>query len=114
MKKKSKLIIGRFYLIYGGIPHPSQVYMYDSKHKTYLSIKFGTTKGKHMRKIHPIQKGYKEGFVNNRPFEGIRSDYGDREIEGMKVDEKDKAIIESIKQEKPKQTKGAKKRYKDK
>ena len=112
MKKKTKIIIGRFYLIYGGIPHPSQVFMYDSKHKTYLSIKFGTTKGKHMVRIHPIKKGYKQAFVHKRPFEGTRSDYGDRELVGMSVNEKDMATIESIKKEKQKQSKNAKKRYK--
>ena len=112
MKKKTKLIIGRFYLIYGGAPHPSRIFMYDVKHKTYLSIKFGTTKGKHMTKIHPIQKGGNEQYVHNRPFEGVRDDYSDKELLGLALDERDIPIIESIEKRNPAMTKKAKKRHK--
>lgn len=112
MKNKTKLIIGKFYLIFVGRPHPSIIYLYDSKHKTYLSIKFGTSRGKHMTAVHPIQKDGKEQYVNNRPFEGTRSDYGDKELVDLKVDERDSMVIEEIKKKKPLRTKKAKKRYK--
>ena len=112
MKTKKKLIIGRFYLIFGGKPHPSKIFMYDSKHKTYLSIKFGTTKQKHMTRIHPIQKGKEEQYVHNRPFEGVKSDYGEKELLGLEVDEQDSEIIELIKRRAPVLTRKAKKRYK--
>ena len=112
MKHKTKLIIGKFYLIFVGRPHPSIIYLYDSKHKTYLSIKFGTSRGKHMTAVHPIQKDGKEQYVNNRPFEGTRSDYGDKELVDLKIDERDSTVIEEIKKKKPLRTKKAKKRYK--
>lgn len=109
---RTKLIIGKFYLLFVGRPHPSVIYFYDPKHKTYLSIKFGTTKGKHMTKVHSLQKDGKEQYVNNRPFEGTRNDYGDKELLGLSVDERDSIIIEKIKKNKPLRTKKAKKRYK--
>ena len=111
-KNKTKLIIGKFYLIFVGRPHPSIIYLYDAKHKTYLSIKFGTSRGKHMTAVHPIQKDGKEQYANNRPFEGTRSDYGDKELVDLKVDERDSMVIEEIKKKKPLRTKKAKKRYK--
>ena len=113
MKKgKTKLIIGRFYLVFNGPPHPSLVYKYDSKHKVYLSIKFGTSKGRHMTRIHPIQIGGNEQFVHNRPIEGTREDYGDKELAGLVVDARDIPIIEDIKNRQPLKTKRAKCRYK--
>ena len=112
VKKKAKLIIGRFYLIYGGVPHPSKIYMYDSKHKTYLSLKFGTTKVRHMTKIHPIQKGQEEQYVHNRPFEGVKSDYGDRELKGLETNQKDEPLFDEIKKREPVRTSKARKRHK--
>ena len=112
MKKgKTKLIVGNFYLIFNGPPHPSLVFKFNAKHKTYLSIKFGTSKGKHMTKINPIQKPGNNQYVHNRPIEGTRDDYGDKELLGLSVDEKDIQIIESIKRKEPIRTKKAKKRY---
>ena len=112
MKKKAKLIIGRFYLIYGGVPHPSKIFMYDSKHKTYLSLKFGTTKVRHMTKIHPIQKGHNEQYVHNRPFEGVRSDYGEKELKGLETNVEDELTFDEIKKREPVRTNKAKKRHK--
>lgn len=113
MKKgKTKLIVGCFYHVFNGPPHPALIFKYDPKHKTYFSIKFGTTKGKHMTRIHPIQDGYTEAYAHNRPFEGTRDDYGDRELVGIRLDERDVNIINLIKNETPKQSRRAKKRYK--
>ena len=112
MKKKKKLIIGHFYLIYGGPPHPSKIYMYDSKHKTYLSLKFGTTKVRHVIRIHPIQKNQKEQYVHNRPFEGVKSDYGEKELIGLETSLEDEPVFNEIKKRKPVKTSKAKRRHK--
>ena len=111
MKKKNILKVGSFYLIYGGQPHPAKIIKYDPKHKTYLSYKFGTTNGKHMTKIHSLQKDNKEQYVHNRPFEGTRKDYGDKELFGLAVDERDCEILANIKNKNPVKTSSAKKRY---
>ena len=111
MKNKSRLKIGSFYKAYGGPAHPSLVYFYDKNHKTYLSIKFGTSKSRHMTEIHPIQNGCDKGFVRNRPFEGTRNDYGE-ELFGLSVNPKDLNIIEIIKTKKPDRSKRARQRYK--
>ena len=110
--EKKKLIIGHFYLIYGGPPHPSKIYMYDSKHKTYLSLKFGTTKVRHVTRIHPIQKNQNEQYVHNRPFEGVKSDYGEKELIGLETNLEDELVFNEIKKRKPVKTSKAKRRYK--
>ena len=112
MKEKRALKIGSFYKAYGGQSHPSLVFFYDRNHKTYLSIKFGTTKGRHMTEIHPIQEGYDKSYVRNRPFEGTKDDYGDEELLGLRVDNRDLKIIENIKTKNPDRSRRAKKRYK--
>ena len=111
-KKKMKLELGNFYMIYGGGRHPSLVYAYDEKHNTYISIKFGTSGGKHMIKILPIQKGYSDSFVHSRPFEGTRNDYGDYILIGLSINPNDENTIKTIKGRKHRLTKNAKKRYK--
>ncbi len=113
-KKKTKLEIGKFYYIFGGKPHPAQIYEIDKKYKTYKSIKTGTTKRSDMTPIKPIQNGYEKSFVHKRPVEGVRSDYGDRELVGLAFDPSDESTINTIKQRKPKRTKKAKLRYKEK
>ena len=115
MKKgKTKLIIGNFYMAYGGHQHPAQIIAFDEKHKTFISIKFGTTQGKHMIEIHPIQVGIDKSFVHVRPFEGTRNDYGDRELIGLSIDKRDNVIIEIIKSREPTRSKRAKERYQNK
>ena len=63
MSKKKKINKGSFYYSYWGEPHPAQIYEVDKKYKTYKSIRFGTTKRKHMTEIRPIQKGIKKSYV---------------------------------------------------
>ena len=111
MKAKKKLIVGRFYMAYGGHKHPAHIYAFDAKHKTYISIKFGTTQGKHMTEIHSIQIGVPRSFVHNRPFEGTRKDYGDKELMGLSIDNRDIEIIEYVKNQRPNKSKRAKQRY---
>ena len=111
-KRKTKIEQGKFYYAYGGKMHPAQIFEYDKKHKTFKSFKFGTTKGRHMTEIHPLKDGSNLQFVNNRPFEGIREDYGDKELIGFVVDPRDELILTLIKSRPTQKTKRAKKRYK--
>ena len=108
-KKKTKIEINKFYNLYGGKTHPSLVFK-KTKFKTYKSFKFGTTKGKHMTEIEAIQKGYQKSYVNNRPIEGTRDDYGN-ELNGLKVNPKNAGVLEEIKKRPPRLTKRAKRRY---
>ena len=110
-RKKIKLETGKFYYMYAGKPHPARIFKIDKKHKTYLSIKTGTTQRKDMIPIKPIQKG-KNSFVHKRPYEGVRSDYGDRELFGLSFNPSDDTKIKEIEKRKPKRTKKAKMRYK--
>lgn len=109
-KSKSKIKLNEFYNIYGGKTHPSLVYE-KTNHKTYKSIKFGTTKVKHTTEIKPIQKGYDKSYVHNRPFEGTRKDYGDEPLKGLKINSKNLDLIEEIKKRPANKTKRAKRRY---
>ena len=111
---KTKLIVGKFYMAYGGHQHPSLVFAYDSKHNTYLSFKFGTTPGKQLVEIHSIQNGVSKSYVHKRPFEGTRKDYGNKELLGLSINEKDYKELELIKQREPTKSKRAKCRYKNK
>lgn len=109
-KKKSKLQIGKFYNSYGGKTHPSLVFE-KTEFKTYKSIKFGTTKDKHMTEIKPIQKGYDVSYVKNRPFEGTRKDFGNRELEGLEINPLNIDLIEEIKKRPSNKSSRAKRRY---
>ena len=113
-KKKIKLEVGKFYMIYGGNQHPAYVYEIVVDYKTYKAIKFGTSPGSHRIQIRPIQEGYEISYVHDRPVEGTRKDFGDHELVGMRIDENDNEIIFSIKQREPTKTKRAKIRYKNK
>ena len=108
--KKTKLKINKFDNLYGGKAHPSLIYE-KTKFKTYKSLKFGTTKTKHTTEINPIQKGVERSYVNNRPFEGTRKDYGDRELLGLQINPKDISTINQIKKKQPHKTARAKRRY---
>ena len=110
--KKKRLRISCFYKAYGGPAHPAQIFLFDKNHKTYISIKFGTSKGRHMTEIHPIQKGYKKSYVRNRPFEGTKDDYDDVELLGLNIDSRDKDLIVTIKNRKPDRSRKARMRYK--
>ena len=109
-KKKSSLEVNKFYKLYGGKTHPSLVFEKTTR-KTYKSLKFGTTKGKHMTEIKPIQKGIEKSYVQNRPVEGTRDDYGN-ELFGLNVDPSDLSTLTEIKKKVTCKTKRAKLRYK--
>ena len=106
-RRKNKLIIGKFYMAYGGKPHPAFLFK-KTKYGTYLAIKTGTTYGKNMIPIAPTQEGINISYINNRPFEGTRSDFGDRELLGLSFNPIDNPIIEEVKKRKPRQTRSAK------
>ena len=112
--KKNRCVIevGKFYMSYGGKAHPSFVFEIDRKHNTIKSIKFGTTKAKHMTEVHPLQDNGVRQYVHNRPFEGVRSDYGDKELIGLTINKKDCSVIDKIKNKTPNKSKRAKLRYK--
>lgn len=110
-RRKIKLEVGKFYYAFGGGKHPAQIYEIDKTHKTYKSIKTGTTKSKDMIVIKPIQKGHEESYVHKRPFEGIHSDYG-KELLGLSFNPADYPEIEKIKKRRTKKSKKAKERYK--
>ena len=50
-----------------------------------------------MTEMHSIQIGYRNSYVHNRPFEGTKGDYGDKELLGLSTDTRDSLILESIK-----------------
>jgi hypothetical protein len=108
-KKKTKIEIDKFYNFYGGKSHPSLVYEKTNR-KTYKALKFGTTRGKHMTEIKPIQKGYEKSYVQNRPVEGTRDDYGNK-LEGLSVDPLNQGFLNEIKKRPTHKTKRAKRRY---
>ena len=58
-RRKTKLQEGKFYYAFGGGKHPSQVYEIDKKHKTYKSIKTGTTQNKDMILLNLFKKDIK-------------------------------------------------------
>ena len=109
-KQKCKLEIGKFYYSFGGGAHPALIYEITPV-KTYKSIKFGTTEGRHMTEIKPIQKGYDKSYVHNRPFEGTRKDYGDDELVGLEIDPSNMDLITDIKRRPSNKSARARKRY---
>ena len=113
-KKKIKLEVGKFYMIYGGNQHPAYIYEIVVDYKTYKAIKFGTSPGDHRIRIRPIQDGYDVSYVHDRPVEGTRKDFGNRELIGVKIDENDIEIILAIEEKKSLKTRRAKIKYKNK
>lgn len=109
-KHKGLLRLNKFYDFFNGPKHTALVYKRDKNKKTYTAIKFGSTKNKDMIEIKPID-GKKTKFVHKRPFEGKRSDFGNRPLTGMSIDPVDKTTIEQIKKRKPHKTAKAKKIY---
>lgn len=111
-RRRIKLEIGKFYYLYWGSQHPAYIFLIDKNHKTYFSIKTGTTRKKGMKRIKPISPNHKNNYVHKRPIEGTKKDYGNKELKGLNFDKDDREIIEQIKKEKPIRTARAKMRYK--
>ena len=113
-KKKIKLEVGKFYMVYGGNQHPAYIYEIVVDYKTYKAIKMGTSPGDHRIIIRPIQDGYEYSYVHDRPVEGTRKDFGNRELIGMRIDESDIEIIMSIQKKPTLKTRRAKIKYENK
>ena len=94
---------------YGGKSHPSLVFE-KTERKTYKALKFGTTQGKHMTEIKPIKKGYEKSYVQNRPVEGTRDDYGN-ELQGLSVNPSNEKLLSEIKKRPTHKTRRARRRY---
>ena len=107
-KRKTKIIINNFYIAYGGPAHPAFIY-FKTNYGTYLAIKTGTTGGKDYLEIKPTQKGIKRSFINKRPFEGTRKDFGEKILDGLSFNILDWETIELVKKKKSRPTKSAKK-----
>lgn len=110
--KKIKLLKGKYYSIYvTGGSHPALVFKKNKRRNKYYVVVFDSSKGRHRTKLkHPTSKNIKESFVQNRPYLGVKKDFGNHELLGINVNKEDKPTIEIVKRRKPKETK----RYKQK
>ena len=110
MSKRVKLKRGKYYVSYPNGGHPSLIFRKNKKKNRYDAVVFGTTEGRHRVKLNsPISSKVKQSVVHTRPMRGTRADYGDRDINGLKVSKEDKPIIELVKRRKPQETR----RYKE-
>ena len=109
-KAKGLLLLNHFYIFYNGPKHTALVFERNAKNKTYLCIKFGTTKNKDMIEIYPID-GRRTKYVHKRPFEGKRKDYGKHPLSGLSIHPSNKELIEKIKTRKPHKTASVKTIY---
>ncbi len=65
-----------------------------------------------MIEIRLIQKGYTRSYVHARPFEGVRSDYGNKELLGLSINPSDNDLIKRIKSKPSNKTALAREKYK--
>lgn len=103
MSKKIKynkhLEKGKFYSVNG---HPGMIFWKNDKKNKYKAVVTGTSFGRHKTKLkHPTEARISYLFVNNRPVLGKRSNFGSKELKGMKFHKEDKDIINVIKRRKP-------------
>lgn len=104
-KKKIKLRRGKFYASYPNGGHPSLIYRKNRRKNRYDAIVFGTSEGKHKTKLdYPISPNVKQSVIHNRPIRGVRSDFGDKEYQGLYVNKKDKPKINLAKRKVPEET----------
>ena len=104
-KRKIKLKRGRYYASYPNGGHPALIYKKNIKKNKYDAVVFGTTPGHHRTELNnPISRNVKKSVVHTRPIRGVRTDYGDKELEGMHVNKADKPKIEIVKRKKPLET----------
>lgn len=112
-KRRIKLLRGKFYFCYTVGIHPALIFKKNKKKNRYDALIFGTTEGHHriiLKK--PLSKGINKSVIHSKPLRGTRIDFGDRELEGMKVSKEDKPLLNSIKKIKPQETKSYKKNKK--
>ena len=90
---------GRFYSVNG---HPGFIYWKNDKKNRYRAIVTGTSNGRHKTKLkYPTEPHIKASYVNNRPVEGGRRNFGKKILYGMKFHKDDKPLLNEIKSKKP-------------
>lgn len=104
-KRKIKLQRGKFYVLYPNGCHPSLIFKKNVRKNRYDAIVFGTTLGHHRIKLrYPIASNITISAVHSKPIRGVRSDFGDKEYKGLLVKKEDRAIIKTIKNKNPQET----------
>lgn len=106
MKKIEK---GKFYYLHDGSKtgHPCFVIEADELNNRYLVIRFDSDKVgeipkykrgvRHITKLNfPTDKGVVNSYVKNRPMLCKRKDFGDIDLSFMKINQKDKNIIDDV------------------
>jgi hypothetical protein len=107
VSKKRKTIIkrGKFYASYPNGGHPSLIYSKHRRKNKYDAVVFGTTPGHHRKEMNvPISNNIEKSVVHTRPIRGVRPDFSDKELVGLRIDKSDKTIVEIIKRKKPQET----------
>lgn len=117
--KKHNVILqkGKFYNVHDGSAkgHPGRIEEVDYKNDRFISVTtHSLTKDEYEQKKanNTFRKDYKElkhrtskdvykSFINKRPFEGSRDDYGDKEYLDMSFDKEDEMEIEKVRARKP-------------
>ena len=104
-KRKIQLKRGKFYASYPNGGHPALIYKKNKRKNRYDAVVFGTTPGHHRKELNvPISNNVNRSVVQTRPIRGVRSDFGNKELVGLKVDKSDKSSIEVIKRKKQLET----------
>ncbi len=99
IKYNKQLKKGKFYSVKG---HPGMIYKKNDKKNMYFAVVTGTTRRKHMTQLkHPTEKGVDKSYVHNRPVLGRRSNFGSKELKGMRFHKDDRETIRTIKRRKP-------------
>ena len=93
------LVKGKFYSVNG---HPGMIFWKNDKRNRYKAVVTGTSEGRHKTRLkYPTEKKVEKSFVNNRPVLGRRSNFGSKELKGMRFHKDDKPLINVIKRRKP-------------
>ncbi len=124
IKHKIRLEIGKFYRALDGSAggHPAMIYEINIGEKSFYAIVTGSMSREEFSK-YGLRKGYIKlsfptdnvvdiSLIKNRPFIGVRDDFGDKEYKDMTFNEKDLHLIAKVKTRNPKYGKYYKKLYK--
>lgn len=104
-KRKIQLKRGKYYASYPNGGYPSLIYRKNKKKNKYDAVVFETTPGHHKKELdHPISPSVKQSVIQTRPIRGTRSDFGDRELQGLEINKSDKPKIEMVKRRIPQET----------
>lgn len=96
---KKHLEKGRFYSVN---KHPGLIVIKNDKKNVFIAVITGTSPHRHQTKLkHPTEKSIKESFVNNRPIQGKRKNFGSKELIGTRIHPEDRITIKIISRRKP-------------